>query len=64
MKKYLVVSKLDGEVFTRFYDDEEKAVGDADILMVSLGGYAEVYERQTPTEENDYAEGYTLIYNG
>ena len=64
MKKYMVISKLEGEVFVRFYDKEENAVNDADILMVSLGGYAEVYERQTPSEENDWAEGYALIYNG
>lgn len=64
MKKYMVISKYEGETDVRFYDDEIKAIDDADILMISLGGYAEVYERQEPTEENDYAEGYTMIYNG
>lgn len=64
MKKYMLVGKLDGEQFAKFYDDGEKAVDDADILMVSLGGYAEVYERQTPTEENDFESGYTLYYCG
>ena len=64
MRKYMLIADYEGEVNVHFYDDEGKAVNDADILMVSLGGYAEVYERQTPTEENDYAEGYTLIYNG
>ena len=48
----------------KFYDDVEKAVSDADVIMTSLGGVAEVYEYVTPTEENDYDFGYQLIYAG
>ena len=63
MKRVMLVSMLEGEQDVTFYDDLEKAIHDCDILMVSLGGYGEVYERQDPCEENDYAEGYVLVYN-
>lgn len=63
-KKVMLVSKLEGNYSVRFYDDVEKAINDADILMVSLGGVAEVYERQTPTEENNYDDSYTCVYAG
>ena len=64
MKKVMLVSILDGEQFARFYDDVEKAIADADALMVGLGGYAEVYERQDPSEENEYDSSYICVYWG
>ena len=64
MSKGLMVGKLDGEEFAKFYDDVEKAICDANDLMVGLGGYAEVYERQTPSVENDYDSSYILVYCG
>lgn len=64
MSKVLLVAVLEGEQVARFYDDVEKAICDAQNVMVGLGGYAEVYERQEPTEENDYDDSYTLVYCG
>lgn len=40
MKKYMVVTKVEGE----------------------CGGFAEVYERQEPSKENDYMGGYVLAW--
>ena len=64
MKKVMLVFKMEGEQVARFYDDVEKAIADADVIMVSLGGIAEVYERQEPTEENEYDSSYTCVYCG
>ncbi len=64
MKKVMLVSVLEGVQVAHFYDDVEKAVHDADILMTSLGGYAEVYERQEPCEDNDYDDTYICVYCG
>ena len=64
MSPVMLVSKLEGVQVAHFYDDVDKAIADADIIMVSLGGYAEVYERSVPSEENDFEEGYTLVYCG
>ena len=64
MKKVMLVATLGGEQIARFYDDVENAVDDADIIMTSLGGYAEVYERQLPSEENDFDDSYTCVYCG
>lgn len=64
MKKAMLVSVFEGEQNARFYDDVEAAINDADILMVSLGGYAEVYERQEPCAENDYDSSYICVYCG
>ena len=64
MSPVMMVSKLGGVQVANFYDDVEKAIADADIIMVSLGGYAEVYERVIPSEENNFEEGYTIVYCG
>lgn len=65
MKKYMVLTSLEGEEpRAHFYDDPKKAVHDCDIVQNCLGGFCEVYERQEPTEENDYASGYVLYYEG
>lgn len=60
----MLVATIEGEQFARFYDDLEKAIKDADVFMVGLGGYAEVYERQEPCEENEYDDSYTCVYCG
>ena len=64
MKRVMLVATLGGEQVAHFYDDVEKAVDDADIIMTSLGGCAEVYERQTPSEENDFDDSYACVYCG
>ena len=65
MKKVMIVARREGEEqFVHFYDNVEDAVSDADIIMTSLGGYAEVYERQVPSEENDFDNTYTCVYCG
>ncbi len=64
MKKAMLVSTLDGVQVAHFYDDVDVAIGDADVINVSLGGYAEVYERQVPSAENDYDDSYVCVYCG
>lgn len=65
MKKYMVLSHLEGEApSVHFYDDSEQAVHDCDIVQNCLGGFCEVYERQVPSEENDYDNSYVIYYQG
>lgn len=64
MKKAMLVSVIDGKQEASFYTDVEKAVADADVINVCMGGYAEVYERQEPSEENDYDDSYVCVYCG
>ena len=65
MKRAMLVYCFGGEgQNVNFYDDVEKAVADADVIMTSLGGCAEVYEYITPSEENDYDFGYQMVYAG
>lgn len=62
MKKYMVVFVIDGEQEAMFFDDYHKAESFKMDTECGLGGLAEVYERQEPTEENNYYEGYQLLW--
>ena len=62
MTKAMVVSVVEGKQEAHFYSDLKTAIEEADIIGTCLGGYAEVYERQTPCLENDYDESYALVY--
>ena len=62
MPKYMVVTKVDGECGARFFDDPFKAEQYRMDCECGCGGLAEVYERQEPSEENDYMGGYVLAY--
>lgn len=62
MKKYMVVFVVDGKQDAVFFDDMNKAESFRMDLVCGLGGAAEVYERQEPTEENNYFDGYQFLY--
>ena len=62
MKKYMVVYSIDGEPGAMFTDDSEKAEDFRMNTECGMGGLAEVYIRQEPSEENDYDDSYTLLY--
>lgn len=62
MKKYMVVYIIEGEQHAIFSDDMEKVEQFRMDTECGMGGYAEVYVRSEPTEENDYQEAYELFY--
>ena len=62
MKKYMVVYVFEGKQDAAFFDDMNKAESFRMDLSCGLGGLAEVYERQEPTEENDYFDVYQFLY--
>ena len=63
MKKYMVVYSVEGNASSAFFDDMTAAEQFRMDTECGMGGYAEVYERQTPTEENDYFDGYEFLYS-
>ena len=60
MEKYMVVTRIEGKSGARFFDDREKAEQYRMDCECGVGGYAEVYVREEPTEENDFMDGYVL----
>lgn len=63
MKKYMVVYSVEGHAGAAFFDDMTAAEQFRMDTECGMGGYAEVYERQTPTVENDYCDGYAFLYS-
>ena len=63
MEKYMVVYAVEKQTGAAFFDDITAAEQFRMDTECGMGGYAEVYERQTPTEENDYFDGYEFLYS-
>ena len=62
MKTYMVISLVDGEQGVSFADHWEEATDIARNIECGLGGYAEIYGRDThEDEEEDKPAEYVMI---
>ena len=61
MKKYMVVTKIEGSQGACFFDELTKAEQYRMDAECGMGGYAEVYEYKEETEED--CGGYEFIYS-
>lgn len=73
MKRFMVVYSIPGDVSfegdpipgktcAAFFDHVAEAEQFRMDCECGMGGYAEVYERQEPSVDNDYMGGYVLLY--
>jgi len=61
MKKYMVVTLIDGEQKARFFNDRERMEDYRMAAVCGMGGEAEVYMYAEPTETE--CGGYEFLYS-
>lgn len=61
MKKYMVVTMIEGKQSAAFFDDRDKMESYRMAACCGMGGEAEVYLYQEPTENE--CGGYEFLYS-